>query len=601
MYKRSWLLFALVLTPFFLVGEADLRSESKARIEPHRSPIDVAVLPGGKQALTANHTSDSASLIDLNDGKLLAEVACERKPSAVACSRDGRRAAISNLWSGSVTLLEIDAGKLKAIGTAAVGDQPRGLAFAPNGETLYVALAGAGEVALLDWKTRKVQSHWPAPTEPRRLSLSPNGQMLAVTCARSGEVRCFDTTTGKQLWEQKIHDAFNLHGLTFAPDGKDVISAYVHHRHNPITKRLISEGWALNSRLAHCNATPKQYEEPKQIGLDIRGKAVGDPSAVAFSARGEWMVVTAGGTQEILLFRAETVPWMSGDAGDFLDSLLQIDEKKYRRLALGGRPLAVQFADDDLAVVANYLLDSVQVVDVKAGKVVRQIALGGPEKPSIERQGEAIFYDARRSHHQWFSCHTCHADGHTNGRAYDTLNDDSYGNPKMTPTLRGVARTGPYTWHGWQDKLDDAVEKSLTDTLFGPKPTAEEVKAVVAFLATLDHPPNPHRQPDGSLTKAAERGKELFNGKARCSRCHHGDDYTSKTNRDVKLEPDGSPFELWNPPSLRGVYDRGPYLHDGRAESLDELLRLPHSAEKLGGENLTAVERKDLIEFLKSL
>src|SRR5207302_5712690 len=143
--------------------------------------------------------------------------------------------------------------------------------------------------------------------------------------------------------------------------------------------------------------------------------------------------------------------------------------------------------------VANYLLDAVQLVDVKAGKLVRQIPLGGPSRPSLARQGETIFYDAGRSHHQWFSCHTCHPDGHTCGRAFDTLNDDSYGNPKLTPTLRNVTRTGPWTWHGWQKDLGASVEKSFTQTMFGPRPTAEETKALLAFLETLEHPPNPYR------------------------------------------------------------------------------------------------------------
>ena len=137
--------------------------------------------------------------------------------------------------------------------------------------------------------------------------------------------------------------------------------------------------------------------------------------------------------------------------------------------------------------------------------------------------------------------------------------------------------------------------------MFGPKPTADEVKAVVAFLATLDDPPNPHRNPDGSFSESAKRGQALFNDKARCVRCHKGDYYTSESNYDVKLEHDGSPYDFWNPPTLRGLIDRGPYLHDGRAKTLEEMLKEPHSSEKLGGQPLTPAERQDLVEFLKAL
>jgi cytochrome c peroxidase len=447
-----------------------------------------------------------------------------------------------------------------------------------------------------------VLRRWPASTEPRRLALTKDGRFLAAVSGRSAQVRCWDTQTGKQLWERTIVDAFNLHGLTFNPNDKELVTAHVHDRHHAITKQGIEAGWALDNRLSRLTVEPDATTEYWQVGLDTRGRAVGDPCAAAFSAKGDWLAVTAAGTHELLLFQNKAVPWSSGDPGDFLDVSLDLDNGKFRRVPLGGRPLAVQFvADSEHAVVANYLLDAVQLVDVKTGKLIRQIALGGPASPSLARQGEGIFYDAQRSHHQWFSCHTCHPDGHTSSRTFDTLNDGSYGNPKLTPTLRGVTKTGPWTWHGWQSDLGQAVEKSLTDTLFGPKPSAGDVKAILAFLETLDHPPNPHRRPGGSLGKAAQRGEGIFRGKGRCIRCHQGEHYTSAKNYDVKIEADGSPFDLWNPPSLRGVSDRGPYLHDGRAETLDEVLRADHAPEKIGGQALTPEERHDLIEFLKSL
>src|SRR5262249_5004387 len=154
-----------------------------------------------------------------------------------------------------------------------------------------------------------------------------------------------------------------------------------------------------------------------------------------------------------------------------------------------------------------------------------------------------------RSHHQWFSCHTCHADGHTSGVDFDTLNDGTYGAAKLTPSLRGVTRTGPWTWHGWQKDLGSAVEFSFTTTMSGKRPSKGEVQALLAFLATLDHPPNPNVQPDGSLTHPAKRGQALFEGKARCARCHKGPDYTTPRTYDVKLPSDGGPYEKWNPPT----------------------------------------------------
>src|SRR5262249_1510961 len=108
-------------------------------------------------------------------------------------------------------------------------------------------------------------------------------------------------------------------------------------------------------------------------------------------------------------------------------------------------------------------------------------------------------------------------------------------------------------------------------------PTPDEVRAVVAYLETLDHPP---RRPVADA-EAVRRGREVFEGEARCARCHHGPEYTSPRNFDVKLEPDGSPYTLWNPPTLRGLVDRGPYLHDGRARTLEDVLDQDHSPQRL--------------------
>jgi cytochrome c peroxidase len=467
---------------------------------------------------------------------------------------------------------------------------------------VYVAVAGGDEVVQIDWAGHKVVRRWPAPREPRQLAVSADGRWLAAGSSPSGQVRCWDTQTGRLTWERKIEDGFNLRSLAFTPDGQALVCAHNIRREFPVSKENIEQGWVIDSRLTRFPLKPDAVPPLQQIALDTKGKAVGDPYGLAFSADGRWLAVTGSGTHEALLLGTASVPWTAGDPGDVSDARLAEDDGKLRRLALGGRPLTVAAPPaGEQVVVANYLLDALQVVDLKAAKLLRTISLGSPPVPSLARQGEALFYDAQRSHHQWFSCSTCHVEGHTCCLNFDTLNDDSYGNPKLTPTLRNVAHTGPWTWHGWQTDLGAGVEKSLTQTMYGPKPTAEEKRALVAFLETLEHPPNPNVGADGALSEAARRGQAIFQGKAKCARCHKGENYTSTGNYDVGLEPDGSPYHLWNPPSLRGLWDRGPYLHDGRAATLEELLQKHHPPEKLGGDALTDEERRDLVEFLKAL
>src|SRR5207237_7146233 len=134
---------------------------------------------------------------------------------------------------------------LHVAATVAAGDQPRGLAFAPDGSRLYVALAGAGEVVEIDWATRKSLRRWPAPAEPRRLALTRDGRFLAAVSSRSAEVRCWDTRTGKEIWKQQLTSAFNLLDITFSPDGGELVVPHVHDRIRAIGKSNIEEGWAL--------------------------------------------------------------------------------------------------------------------------------------------------------------------------------------------------------------------------------------------------------------------------------------------------------------------------------------------------------------------
>ena len=120
--------------------------------------------------------------------------------------------------------------------------------------------------------------------------------------------------------------------------------------------------------------------------------------------------------------------------------------------------------------------------------------------------------------------------------------------------------------------------------------------------------------PPGSFNPAAaRRGEILFTGKADCARCH-----TPPTYTDVLSGPDPRVPLLHDPEEtgaepiyatrsatgqyratpLRGAWQHPPYFHDGSAATLlavvdhyDDVLRL----------NLSAREKADLVEFLKSL
>jgi mono/diheme cytochrome c family protein len=318
--------------------------------------------------------------------------------------------------------------------------------------------------------------------------------------------------------------------------------------------------------------------------------------------------VAAGGTHELLRLDTSALPWTQISGSEVMDRSLAADPGRFRRLELGGRPLGVATTADRLRVfVANALLDSVQEVDPVGPELIDSIPLDRGETPTADeqlvRRGEAIFHDATRSLDQWYSCHTCHWEGGGNTVTFDTLNDGSVGSYKTVLPLWHLADTGPWTWHGWQEELFAAVKKSMIDTMQAPEPSDADVAALTAFLTSLEAPPSPFRETDGSLSAAAERGRTLFGSqRAGCSDCHRAPLYTSPGLHDVGLGRKGDRYPSYSPPSLLAGFRKTRWLHNAKARSLHDLLTGPHAPEKITGQPpLTDAEVDDLVAWLKSL
>jgi cytochrome c peroxidase len=82
-----------------------------------------------------------------------------------------------------------------------------------------------------------------------------------------------------------------------------------------------------------------------------------------------------------------------------------------------------------------------------------------------------------------------------------------------------------------------------------------------------------------------------------CTNCHQPPVFTTPDTYDVGLG-DKLGNSKFNPPTLLGVGQRGPYFHDNRAITLEEVfLKHKHQLER----NLSTDELKDLLSFLRSL
>lgn len=571
--------------------------------ESYRSPVDVVLSKTGDWLVTANESSHSISLVDVSTGKVQDELPVGDQPAAIALCRGGTHVVVSCSDIGLITIVKVRDEELVKVSEISVGDLPLGLAVSPDGKTGYVGLTAVGEVAELNLVEGKVVRNFAVGPWPRYLSLSPDGKTLAVACSGESKIAVVDTKTAVVLYKEKLTGGINIGHMRTSKDGKYVYFPWMVYRSNPITRDNIQRGWVLASRIGRVRLDGESYREA--ISLDVPRKAVADPHGLVLSHDERRLVVAASGTHELLVYRNPDLPYVGvGGPGDLIDRKLLADRDLFYRIDVGGRPMGMAIADDNRTVyVANYIRDSVQEVDIESKRITREIPLGGPTSPDLARKGMAIFYDGRRSLDQWYSCHTCHYNGGVNSKSMDTLNDGSTLTMKTVLPLYNVHDTSPWTWHGWQGDLSDAMDKSFTSTMKGPPINSDDKRAILAYLKTLKPPANPFRLQGGELSDSAKRGKLVFESKnASCTNCHTGEFFTDGKIHDVGLGAKEDRYDGFNTPTLIGVYRKVRLLHDGRAKSLEEVITDYHSPEKVSGNSaLTPQEVTDLVAYLKSL
>lgn len=102
------------------------------------------------------------------------------------------------------------------------------------------------------------------------------------------------------------------------------------------------------------------------------------------------------------------------------------------RVSVESRPTAMTVDPKrQCAFVANTLSDSISIIDIPSRSVTGTVKLGPIPEPTLTDQGERLFYNAKLSLDGWYSCNSCHINGHSNGLRNDNFNP---------PSLRGVSQ-----------------------------------------------------------------------------------------------------------------------------------------------------------------
>ncbi len=268
--------------------------------------------------------------------------------------------------------------------------------------------------------------------------------------------------------------------------------------------------------------------------------------------------------------------------------------------------------------------------------------------------GRKLFFDGRLSRTNDVSCGSCHQPATAFAQIDHNFShgvEDKLGN-RNSPGIFNLAWHPTFFWDGgvnhienqpiapitnpveMDENLEDIIAKLQSDplypamfkTAFGDETINSQriFKAITQFQGMLvsDHSKyDLVQRGEASFTESETRGLSTF--KAECASCHKEPLFSDFSFRNNGLPPSGkndsgrahitkSAADLYKfkVPSLRNLKFTSPYMHDGRFQTLNQVLDhyaggIQHSATLdpalQNGISLSASERTDLIAFLNTL
>jgi DNA-binding beta-propeller fold protein YncE len=599
----------------------------------------VAVSSDGSTAWVVNPDSDSVARVRLSDMARIGEFATGADPRSVVLDAQGR-VWVTCMDGDRVDLLDAGSGALLQSIAFGYGSAPFAIALAPDGGSALVSLFGAGEVARIDTATLAVQRIPVGPT-PRAIAITGNGQRALVTrfvsARQHGEV--YDIALPALTLTRRIalpmrtisHDTSGdsrgvpnyLAGIAIEPGGQ---RAWVSAKKDNINRGMqfydgrheLDPDSTVRAQLIPINLSTHQ-----QVDVLVRDLDNSDsPSGLAFSAHGDYLFVAQQGNNRVAIvdvLRISTQPTQQGMAG---------------QVAAGHAPQGVRITPGTpRLLVQNYLSRSLEVTEFGAwlssgGTLGSPVGVATtssePLAPSVLR-GKRVFHfagDERMSSEGYISCASCHSDGGSDGRVWDFTGRGE--GMRNNIDLRGRAGTGHGRVH-WSANFDEiqdfendirqffgglgfmsGADFATTANPLGPpkagrSPLLDDLAAYVASLDATHLPKSPHRNADGTLTAAAERGQLVFDGQG-CAGCHvpaigyrdglEHDVGTLRTHGLVCSEPvqqasgsrrgvrgatsgcrsrSDATLDAIDTPTLLGLWNNAPYLHDGSADTLDDM------------------------------
>ena len=572
--------------------------EASDAVPTYRTPSHVCASPDGLFAYAVNTGSGSVSVLDVRTRKVVAEIAVDLAPVTAAISADGRTLYVACRYAHAVDVVDLPARRV--VRSIATGLEPYGVALSRDGRTLYVANSLSDTLSILDVASGGARAEVPVGREPRFVVETPDGQRVVVGNALGRSVTIVEVASGRVLETRALGRASLLRQTAISADGRWAFVAHV-LSHDEVMALQIERGWIHSNGFSLLDLSRPGQRVTLLLDRLLAGAA--NPWGAALSRDGTKLYVSLAGVHEIAIVDVPAALRLVEAVGPEdvkpIEENVEILERLgiARRTSAGGigpRGIAVSWATGEI-LVPNAFSDTVTVLDGERGEVRATIALGAPQEMTEWRKGEMLFNDARIAYQSWFSCASCHEEDATvDGLNWD-LSNDGLGNPKNVKSLHDVHDTPPAMWTRVREEMDAAV--AAGQRFLGLFPVSENHRALMAFLGAPPRAPNPFR---GRDPVAEKRGEGVF-AKAGCPLCHPAPLFTDLLEHDVGFGGDDLHAEF-DTPSLRECYRTAPYLHDGRARTLEDTY-MSHNPEERHGltKGLSEEELSDLVTYLRTL
>lgn len=595
-----------------------------------------------------NPDQDNVTVFDAITRARLAIIPVGSQPRSIAVAADGS-AWVVNSESATLSIISPALSVTQTVPLQR-GSRPYAVVFDPAGTTAYVSLQDIGSVLKIN-SSAPTQIISSANTGPdvRHLSVSADGSKVFPTrfitprlpgeetanvvteqngVKFGGQALVIDaatmTVTKTIILEHSNDEDSSIAGrgipnylgpAVLSPDG---LSAWVPSKKDNIKRGMLRDGKPLthDNTVRSITSRIDLATQTEDFAARIDFNDAGIATSATYEKTGMYLFTLLEGSREVVVVDA----W---------------GKRELLRFTSGRAPQgAVVSPDGRTLFVHNFMDRSVTIHDISAiidGAEVAPTLTATLNCITAEKLaanvliGKQLFYDSRDQRlalQQYVSCAACHNDGDQDGRVWDFT---GFGEGlRNTITMRGHADHGALHWTGNFDEIqdfegqirgfakglglmsDNAFHTGTRDQSLGERKSglSTELDALAAYAASLTTSgDSPSRNNDGSLTADAVAGQQIFRSQ-NCASCHSGTRFTNsalnvsanigtiKPSSGQRLNGALTGFDV---PTLRGLWNTGPYLHDGSATTLSEAVRAHQ------GVLLTDIQLSQVVSFLSQI